>query len=189
MITFWTRRHRTDLAAAGFILLVIITVIASHDEIIAAGVGVLAVIVYLANYDKIRGSQRHPSYFVVFVWGDVDPSLEGPFETEDERDAKAREIRRNEGDENGIYWLDLTESGKLEVGPYTGGFLDDEEDEAADNENQQFLNHYRCPRCQHEWSDVWTATCDDDCPKCGTRHISPYDSEELKGGAHGSTIQ
>ena len=52
----------------------------------------------------------------------------------------------------------------------------------------QFLNFYRCARCGHKWADVWTATCDDDCPKCGARHMSPYKSEDIKhhcnGGRH-----
>lgn len=43
----------------------------------------------------------------------------------------------------------------------------------------EMTNHYRCPRCAHEWSDVWTAACDDDCPECGARHITPYDTEEV----------
>lgn len=42
----------------------------------------------------------------------------------------------------------------------------------------QFRNMYKCPRCAHEWDDVWPAQCDDDCPNCGARHISPYDSED-----------
>lgn len=42
-----------------------------------------------------------------------------------------------------------------------------------------FRNFYRCARCQHEWSDEWTAQCDDDCPRCGARHMSPYKSEDV----------
>lgn len=42
-----------------------------------------------------------------------------------------------------------------------------------------FLNHYECPRCNCKWSDEWDATCDDDCPKCGNRHISPTHSEDI----------
>ncbi len=48
-----------------------------------------------------------------------------------------------------------------------------------DGPNRTFRNHYMCPICEHEWSDELTATCDDDCPRCGTRHISPFDSEEI----------
>ena len=35
-----------------------------------------------------------------------------------------------------------------------------------------FRNYYRCERCGHEWTDEWSATCDDDCPECGARHSS-----------------
>ena len=45
-----------------------------------------------------------------------------------------------------------------------------------------FLNYYRCFRCEHEWTDEWSATCDDECPKCGTRDCSPYRSEDLNVG-------
>jgi len=41
-----------------------------------------------------------------------------------------------------------------------------------------FINHYECPRCDHAWSDVWSCMCDDDCPACGCRHITPTDSED-----------
>jgi hypothetical protein len=41
-----------------------------------------------------------------------------------------------------------------------------------------FRNCYRCPTCGGEWTDVWPAQCDDDCPLCGARHISPYKSED-----------
>jgi DNA-directed RNA polymerase subunit RPC12/RpoP len=43
-----------------------------------------------------------------------------------------------------------------------------------------FRNFYRCARCDHTWTDVWSATCDDDCPRCGARHMSPYKSEDVK---------
>ena len=37
-----------------------------------------------------------------------------------------------------------------------------------------------CERCGHDWTDVWSATCDDDCPSCGSRHYSPYKSEDVE---------
>jgi hypothetical protein len=43
----------------------------------------------------------------------------------------------------------------------------------------KFTNHYKCPRCGHEWTDQWSCTCDDDCPECGCRHISPHHSEDV----------
>lgn len=42
-----------------------------------------------------------------------------------------------------------------------------------------FRNFYRCARCAHEWIDEWSAQCDDDCPNCGARHMSPYKSEDI----------
>jgi DNA-directed RNA polymerase subunit RPC12/RpoP len=42
-----------------------------------------------------------------------------------------------------------------------------------------FRNYYRCALCGEEWTDEWSATCDDDCPHCGARHMSPHKSEEI----------
>ena len=42
-----------------------------------------------------------------------------------------------------------------------------------------FLNFYRCDRCRKIWTDEWSCMCDDDCPHCGARHMSPFDSEDL----------
>ena len=44
-----------------------------------------------------------------------------------------------------------------------------------------FRNYYRCASCGKTWTDEWAATCDDDCPHCGARHMSPYKSEEVEG--------
>jgi len=42
-----------------------------------------------------------------------------------------------------------------------------------------FRNIYRCENCGQEWEDEWSATCDDDCPQCGSRHLEPYESVDL----------
>lgn len=42
-----------------------------------------------------------------------------------------------------------------------------------------FRNYYRCDRCRSEWTDNWSCMCDDDCPHCGARHMSPYESDDL----------
>jgi hypothetical protein len=42
-----------------------------------------------------------------------------------------------------------------------------------------FCNYYQCPRCGCKWTDNWSCMCDDDCRRCGNRHISPYDSDDL----------
>lgn len=45
-------------------------------------------------------------------------------------------------------------------------------------EEPVFVNYYKCPRCATAWQDTWSAMCDDDCPTCGNRHISPHYSEQ-----------
>ncbi len=177
------RRHRMDLAAITFIvLLALVAVFALHREMAATGIAMLAAVVYLANYDAIRGGRRHTQYYVLFVWGDVEPQLFGPYETVAQRDEKSHELRRKEGtDGGGLYMLNVSVSGGVEVGTYTGTFFDED---AAVDENKSvqvsnlFLNHYRCPTCGNEWADTWSAMVDDDCPQCGTRHISPRKSED-----------
>jgi len=42
-----------------------------------------------------------------------------------------------------------------------------------------FRNHYQCAECGREWSGEWSCTCDDDCPHCGARHMSPHNSDDL----------
>ena len=42
-----------------------------------------------------------------------------------------------------------------------------------------FTNFYSCSECGNSWQDEWSATCDDDCPHCGARHMSPCDSDDL----------
>jgi len=56
------------------------------------------------------------------------------------------------------------------------GQADDPDDEVE----IKWHNFYRCPDCGEEWEDCWDSQCDDDCPHCGCRHISPYRSEEIE---------
>ncbi|MEH2529418.1 putative nucleic acid-binding Zn-ribbon protein [Bradyrhizobium sp. AZCC 1588] len=42
-----------------------------------------------------------------------------------------------------------------------------------------FLNHYKCDRCRRRWADEWSCMCDDTCPHCGARDMTPYESEKL----------
>jgi DNA-directed RNA polymerase subunit RPC12/RpoP len=54
-----------------------------------------------------------------------------------------------------------------------------------------FLNYYECDDCHRKWTDAWTATCDDDCPHCGARHMSPYKSTDIQApkSKKGSTVR
>jgi hypothetical protein len=42
-----------------------------------------------------------------------------------------------------------------------------------------FRNYYECARCGAFWTDEWSCMCDDDCRKCGARHMSPLKSDDL----------
>jgi DNA-directed RNA polymerase subunit RPC12/RpoP len=42
-----------------------------------------------------------------------------------------------------------------------------------------FLNYYICDRCDSPWTDSWSCTCEDDCPRCGSRHLTPFKSADL----------
>jgi predicted nucleic acid-binding Zn-ribbon protein len=42
-----------------------------------------------------------------------------------------------------------------------------------------FLNFYRCDRCSRVWKDEWSCMCDDECPHCGMRDMSPFKSNDL----------
>ena len=42
-----------------------------------------------------------------------------------------------------------------------------------------FLNYYTCACCGRDWTDEWSCMCDDDCPHCGARHMSPVESDDL----------
>ena len=55
--------------------------------------------------------------------------------------------------------------------------------DTPDEPESWFRNYYECNRCGHHWTDVWSAQCDDDCPNCGARHMSPYKSDDLTGHA------
>lgn len=42
-----------------------------------------------------------------------------------------------------------------------------------------FLNFYRCDSCSRIWTDEWSCACDDQCPYCGNRDMTPFNSEDL----------
>ena len=44
-----------------------------------------------------------------------------------------------------------------------------------------FRNYYECDDCGRRWQDEWWCQCDDDCPNCGARHISPFKSQDAAG--------
>ena len=57
------------------------------------------------------------SYYFVFVAGDVEPVMHGPFQTKEKRLEVAQKIAEKEGTENGYFWLDNS-FGELEMGAF-----------------------------------------------------------------------
>lgn len=64
--------------------------------------------------------------YLIYVWGDVDPELLGPYPSDRARDKAALLLDKEEGDERGgIYMLDVYDGGAATVGSYCGGFFED----------------------------------------------------------------
>jgi hypothetical protein len=80
-------------------------------------------------------------YYVLGIWGDVEPlPLQGPYDTEEERDLKAREMKKNDDtDEGGIYRLNINDNGFITVESYSGIELNPEynEDDVEEQEESK----------------------------------------------------
>lgn len=61
-------------------------------------------------------------HYLIFIWGDVEPAIIGPFSTPEERDREALKIRTTKGDRYGIYMLDMIK-GRPVPGTYSGAFF------------------------------------------------------------------
>jgi len=61
--------------------------------------------------------------YVLHVLGDVDPRLVGPYYTAKGRDNKAKALR-NDGGDDGVFWLNVSEQGAVTVGSFSGGFME-----------------------------------------------------------------
>jgi hypothetical protein len=70
-------------------------------------------------------------YYVLYIEGDVDPYLHGPFKTEDERDSVAKRLRAADRDDikSGIYPLDCSPG--PHIGTYSAAFFKETEDADA----------------------------------------------------------
>lgn len=80
-----------------------------------------AVILEAMNYRE-TAAMKH---YVLFIESDIEPNLHGPFKTEEDRDAKARQLRKEEGDFHGIYFLDTeADVSQIEIGTYVSNFFE-----------------------------------------------------------------
>jgi hypothetical protein len=75
---------------------------------------------------RVTEAEIKYDYYIIFIWGDVDPALMGPYKTEEERDRIAREIRKEEGEEHGIYQLDVDKGTEVGLYSYSGAFFEEE---------------------------------------------------------------
>jgi hypothetical protein len=75
-----------------------------------------------------RGEER---FFVVVMANGSDPDVSEPFKTAKERNAEARRLHPET--EDVIMWADVDADGLLDMGAYSTGFFEeeDEEDERA----------------------------------------------------------
>lgn len=80
---------------------------------------------------EIGLGERIPAQlFLLVMVGDVDPEMRGPFKSDDERLAAARAYRAEEGEDDGLYRLNVSFNGKPEVSPFFGDEMEiDGEDE------------------------------------------------------------
>lgn len=76
---------------------------------------------------RLVGYEKTDAVDVYLIFGDIEPEIIGPFQSEDERDNKALELRREHGDEDGIYMLNVdNRNGEPSIHTYCGGFFDQE---------------------------------------------------------------
>lgn len=78
---------------------------------------------------KAVDDPKKKGYYVLFIWGDIEPEVWGPYSTEERRDEKARALRKEHGEDHGIYGIDC--ASRPEVWSYSGGFFNDNEEEGA----------------------------------------------------------
>ena len=62
---------------------------------------------------------------LLVVWGDVEPEILGPYDDEESREARAVELKREHGDEHGIFRLSAEVIGAIEVSAFSNGFFYD----------------------------------------------------------------
>ena len=65
------------------------------------------------------------SIYLIFNRDDIEPEVIGPFNDEDQRDKKARELRREHGDEHGIFMLYVARNDEPTIHAYSGGFFEE----------------------------------------------------------------
>ena len=68
--------------------------------------------------------EKNAEYYVLVVWDDISPDLQGPFANEGQRNKRASELKAEYGDEHGIYALEVDSEGRPTVSSYLAGFFE-----------------------------------------------------------------
>jgi len=86
-------------------------------------------------------------YYLITVWREVSAEHMGPYVDEEARDIAAQAFFREEGDDYGIYTLDVTTltggAVEIEIGGYPYGFFEEdaaEEDAAEERADEEVLD-------------------------------------------------
>ena len=61
--------------------------------------------------------------YLLAVEGGIEPSVHGPYQTEDERNHAAKEIHRRQEGNDSLFWADIDDAAVLTVGAYIAGFF------------------------------------------------------------------
>jgi hypothetical protein len=77
------------------------------------------------NYTEGSAFSGGDQHYVLVVQQDVNALKVGPFQNPDERDAAARAHRKEFGQDDGLYWMQISAEGVVEVGDYGGDELEE----------------------------------------------------------------
>lgn len=120
-------------------------------------------------------------FFILEIFGDIEPSLHGSYDTLGKRDTVMLELRRKDPElKNGLYPVNIKgDLSKLQIDTYD---LPHEESESPEQQllRNESLNTYFCKACNLTWSMIWNDTCPDQCPQC-FEEIMPEESHKIIG--------
>ena len=78
--------------------------------------------------------EKNKEHYLLFVYGCVDPSLIGPFDSREARDEKAVEQYKQEGEQHGYYRITAPKGARVTVGCFVGDELEDDEEDDEEEE-------------------------------------------------------
>lgn len=82
--------------------------------------------IVVPDNEEEQGEPLRAKFFNVPVWGSVDPSLDGPYTTAEERDAEAKKIHAEQEEEAGLFWLDIDNNGNPIIGSFSNADFEEE---------------------------------------------------------------